>query len=322
MSRQTVPDTEPHPYSAEPRSAPETRQLRLSGARLGNSLTVRRALPQARRRMVGTWCLLDHFGPMDVCAGRGMDVGPHPHMGLQTVTWLFKGELLHRNSLGYQQIIRPGQLNIMTAGQGIAHSEETPAGHSGCLHGVQMWIALPRSCRHGSADFEHLDSVPSLRIDDAMATVLVGSLCDGTASAASVHSPLLAADIRLPAEGAATLPLDPGFEHALLPVYGDTLLHDGIWLREEQFWDLGMGADRIALSSPRGSRLLLVGGEPFDEKLQLWWNFVAADREEIVRARADWEAGRRFGKVSNYRGERLPAPPLAELPGAGSSAKR
>ena len=164
-------------------------------------LPVIRTLPNRQRRMVGAWCFLDAYGPHDLAASPGMRIGPHPHTGLQTVTWLLAGEILHRDSLGSVQEIRPGQLNLMTAGRGIAHSEETPARHSGVLHGVQLWVALPDADRDGPPAFDHHAALPVVADGGLSATVLMGSLA-GATSPARCHTPLVGAEITLTAERA------------------------------------------------------------------------------------------------------------------------
>src|SRR5436305_7243267 len=192
-------------------------------------LPVVRSLPRARRRTVGAWCFVDHFGPADV-AEASMKAGPHPHVGLHTVTWVLEGEVLHRDSLGSEQLIRPGQLNLMSAGRGVAHAEETPAGTAGYLHGLQLWVAQPDATRHGPAAFEHHASLPEADLGDLVARILVGELA-GARSPARADTPLLGADVAVGAP--ATLPLDPAFEHALLVVDGP-LAVDGA--------DIGPGA--------------------------------------------------------------------------------
>ena len=179
--------------------------------------TVRRALPRRGRRTVGAWCFVDHMGPASVTAESGLDVGPHPHCGLQTVTWLVEGEALHRDSLGSEQLIAPGQLNLMTAGHGVAHSEEATGAYAGALEGVQLWVALPEATRHGPARFEHVAGPPRAELRAGAATVLVGSLL-GATSPASVDSALVGADLEL--AGPCEVGLDPGFEHAVVALRG------------------------------------------------------------------------------------------------------
>lgn len=275
---------------------------------LGRYTTVRRLLPQRKRRMIGAWCFADHFGPDDVRGRPGMQIPPHPHTGLQTVTWLVAGEILHRDSLGSVQTIRPGQLNLMTAGHGIAHSEQTPTDHPPDMHGLQLWIALPESARHGEARFAHHPAMPTLRRDDATVTVVVGEF-DATRSPAQVHTPLLGAEIFLPSAGQARLPLTREFEYGLLVMSGATTVA-GVTLTPGSLLYLGLGRAEVTIRSEAETRLFLLGGEPFDEALVMWWNFVGRSHEEIVAARTDWMSGRRFGTVTGGVGEPLPAPTM------------
>ena len=263
---------------------------------------------------MGAWCFVDHFGPADV-PEVSMRVGPHPHIGLHTVTWVLEGEVLHRDSLGSDQLIKPGQLNLMTAGRGVAHAEETPSGATGTLHGLQLWVAQPEANRAGAPAFEHHSALPEAEVGGVVATVLVGELA-GSRSPARADSPLVGAD--LAATGAATLPLDPAFEHALVVVDGPVSLH-GSPVPAGGFAYLGSGRDEIDLAPGAGTgraRALLVGGVPFDEPILMWWNFVARSREEMVQARQDWEAGtERFGAVDSGLGRIAAPPPLWDRPG-------
>jgi redox-sensitive bicupin YhaK (pirin superfamily) len=279
---------------------------------IGRYTMVRRLLPHRQRRMVGAWCFLDHFGPDAVAAGPGMRVPPHPHIGLQTVTWLVDGEILHRDSLGNRQAIRPGQLNLMTAGHGIAHSEESPYPRPPALHGLQLWIALPLA--GAAAGFAHHTTLPVVREAGATATVVVGSL-GGAVSPALVHTPLLGVDAAL--TGPARLPLEPGFEHAVVVLSGRVRV-GGAVLEPGALLYLGRDRPDLLLEPETATaRVFLLGGEPFEERLVMWWNFVGRSHEEIVRAREDWEAsrdgwaaGRRFGPVPGYDGDALAAPAM------------
>jgi redox-sensitive bicupin YhaK (pirin superfamily) len=275
---------------------------------LGRYTTVRRLLPQRPRRMVGAWCFVDVFGPDDVADRPGMQIGPHPHTGLQTVTWLVQGEVLHRDSLGSLQSIRPGQLNLMTSGNGIAHSEESPPDHPPVMQGVQLWIALPDGARHGEARFEHHPSLPRAEIGGLTATVVVGAL-GGATSPARVHSPLVGAELLTDSRTRAAIALDPGFEYAALALDGAARVN-GEPLAPGALLYLGEARDSLAVETDGPARLFLIGGEPFEDPLVMWWNFVARSDEEIRRAREDWMAERRFGEVRGYAGDRLPAPAL------------
>ena len=271
-------------------------------------MTVRRSLPKARRRTVGAWCFVDHFGPLAVEPDGGMDVGPHPHTGLSTVTYLLDGEVLHRDSLGTEQVIRPGQLNLMTAGDGVSHAEEPTGSYRGTMHGVQLWVAQPAGTRAGAAAFEHHTSLPQVALAGADATVLVGDL-DGARSGARADTPLLGAALDV-GRGGTVVPLTAAYEHLLVVLDGTVLLEDGRPVEVGRSAYLGLGRDELALSAPDGARVLLLGGEPVPEPVVMWWNFVGRSREEVAQARASWEAGDdRFGRVGSTR-DRIPAPPL------------
>jgi redox-sensitive bicupin YhaK (pirin superfamily) len=261
------------------------------------TLTVRRLLPRRRRRMVGTWCFVDHFGPTSVDEDGGVDIGPHPHTGLHTVTYLLDGQVLHRDSLGSEQVIRPGQLNLMTAGHGVSHAEEPTGHYRGTLHGVQLWVAQPEVTRAGEPAFAHHDALPQVEVDGAVVTVLVGELA-GTASSVRRDVPLVGLEVDLRA-GAAVLPLAPAFEHVLVVLDG-VLVVDDRPVGRGQSGHLGVGRDEITLLAPDGARALLLGGEPFEEPLLMWWNFVARTREEITQAAREWaDQDERFGRVAS-----------------------
>jgi len=288
-------------------------------------MTVRRTLPHKQIRTVGAWCFLDDYGPDDLTRRPAMDVPPHPHCGLQTVTWLVRGEVLHHDSLGSTATIRPGQLNLMTAGHGIAHSEQSvlPAagGREGTvLHGAQLWVALPETARHQEPHFEHHGDLPCARVDGAEVTVLMGSLA-GLRSPAATYSPIVGAQVSLEPGGRASLDLQPGHEHAVLVLQGAGRMA-GTTIEPGVLGYLAPGRNRLALvAGPDGALLLLLGGEPFTEELLMWWNFVARTHEEIVQAREDWESrSLRFGVVDGYPGPALPAPalPTARLTARGS----
>jgi quercetin 2,3-dioxygenase len=258
--------------------------------------------------MIGAWCFVDQFGPDDVAGRPGMQVPPHPHTGLQTVSWLVQGEILHRDSLGSLQTIRPGQLNLMTSGRGIAHSEESPVPHPPVMQGLQLWVALPDDARHGEPRFEHHPTMPTVEADGLTTTVVVGSIGDAV-SPAVVHSPLVGAELQVAAGARATIPLEPGFEYGVLAIDGVAEV-GGARLGPGSLLYLGDGLTTLAVAAGEPSRLFLLGGEPFEDPLVMWWNFVARSDEEIRAAREDWMAGRRFGEVHGYAGDALPAPAL------------
>ena len=289
---------------------PEKNDLELTAAknaRVGD-MVVRRMLPLRLRRSVGAWCFIDHYGPMSVDGVTGMQVPPHPHIGLQTVTWLLAGNVLHRDSLGSEQLIRPGQLNLMTSGRGIAHAEESPAVHDPTLHGVQLWVALPDASRHADPAFEHYGELPATWLGGFGITVLIGELA-GASSPAITFSPIVGAELTAAGRAASgILPLRPDFEHVVFVAAGQAGV-DGVRLQPGQLLYLPTGHDATAIAAPAGSTLILLGGVPLGEQLLMWWNFVARTPEEIAAATAAWRAGE-FGAVGGYQGDPLPAPPL------------
>jgi quercetin 2,3-dioxygenase len=286
--------------------------LELTGAREAHvgEITVRRLLPLRLRRSVGAWCFVDHYGPMSVDGAAGMLVPPHPHIGLQTVTWLVSGDVLHTDSLGSEQLIRPGQLNLMTAGRGIAHAEVSPAEHDPTLHGVQLWVALPDQSRQVEPEFAHHPELPAVGLGGFDATVFIGSL-GGTRSPARVFSQIVGAELAAGRDARCALPLLPGHEHVIFVVLGAAEVA-GTALRPGTLLYLGTGREHVEIAAPEGSRLILLGGEPLGERLLMWWNFVARTPEEMAAALADWRDGR-FGTVAGYDGDPMPAPPLARL---------
>ena len=274
------------PWIIEPRDVP------LGGVR---AMSVRRTLPQRARSFVGAWCFLDHYGPDDVSATGGMDVAAHPHTGLQTVSWLFSGEIEHRDSAGHHAFVRPGELNLMTAGRGISHSERsTPA--TTVLHGAQLWVALPADAAATAPDFAHYEP-PVRRGLGWAAQVFLGELL-GERSPVPVFSPLVGAEIRL--EPGALLPLRvrAEFEHAVLVDAGALTLARGggaearsIGIAPAELGFAPLGTETLCLTAgPEGARVLLIGGEPLGEDLIMWWNFMGRDHAEIAAARADWQA--------------------------------
>ncbi|MEJ8294066.1 pirin family protein [Delftia tsuruhatensis] len=293
------------PPNSQPQHLP-TRTADVGG------IPIQRAIPQRALRKVGAWCFLDHAGPADP-APPGMQVGPHPHIGLQTFTWMIRGEVLHRDSLGNTQIIRPGQVNLMTAGHGIAHSEESQTPSH--IHAAQLWIALPESHRNGPPRFQHYPELPRTTVGDFTATVLAGEAL-GLTSPAEVHTPLMSVDLHADsarsANAVATLPLRADFEHAVLSLEGSVSVN-GQALPVEELLYLPLGTPSVAIEAAPGSRLLVIGGEPMDEAILLWWNFVARTGEEIAEARAQWEAETRQPATAARRFGPPLASPLAPL---------
>ena len=275
---------------------------------LGESTRVRRLLPNLGRRMIGAWCFVDHYGPDDIAHESGMQVPPHPHTGLQTVSWLHDGEVFHRDSVGSQQLIRPRELGIMTAGRGIAHSEESPRHHGSYLHGAQLWVALPAASRHTAPHFEHHPTLPVVTTRGSETTVILGEL-DGAVSGGITYSPLLGADVSLASGSETLLPLERDFEYAALVMSGGIEV-DGVDLVPGSLLYLGCGRRELRMRAHSAAELMLLGGEPFAEKIIMWWNFIGRSHDEIDQVRADWNAEQRFGSVHGYEGERLLAPAL------------
>lgn len=288
------------------------REVPLGGPR---AMTVRRALPGKNRRMVGAWCFADVYGPTDVEARGGMQVPPHPHIGLQTVSWLVHGHVRHQDGLGSDRLVRPGQLNLMTAGHGIAHSERTPIQAPGLLHGAQLWVALPEADREGAPRFEHHADLPVWQEPGARVTVIAGEV-QGRRSPARVHTPLMGVEVVLSAGARFDLALDPAFEHGVLAL--DAPVHAlGHRVEAGSLLYAGPGRTGIGLGADQDAHLLVIGGEPFAEDLVMWWNFVGRDHDEIVAARTAWEGDRegvgaapRFAPVTGDEGPPLPAPAL------------
>ncbi|MCC7182338.1 MAG: pirin family protein [Rhodocyclaceae bacterium] len=273
------------------------------------SIVLRRALPSRTLRTVGAWCFLDHAGPAQFAPGQGMHVGPHPHIGLQTFTWMIEGELLHRDSLGREQLIRAGQINLMTAGRGIVHSEDQVS-DGGPLHAAQMWIALPDAERDRAPAFEHHPQPPVVERDGITITVLVGEAL-GQRSPAQVFTPMIGLDLAARGAARTSLPLEAGHEHAALVLRGSATIA-GEPLQPGALLDLGRGRDSVAIGLAANSQLLLLGGAPFGPPPLLWWNFVARTQGELEQALADWNGGAaRFGAVPGATSPRLIAPAIA-----------
>lgn len=288
------------------------RDVPLGGPR---AMTVRRTLPQRARSLIGAWCFADHYGPDDVARSGGMEVAPHPHTGLQTVSWLFSGEIEHRDSIGNHAYVRPGELNLMTGGHGISHSEVSTE-RTTVLHGVQLWVALPGEHRDAERDFQHHVPEP-VRTDGAEIRVFLGTLA-GTSSPVRTFTPLLGAEITLAPRATLTLAVDPGFEHGVLVDQGRVRVADTS-LNAAELGYVPTGADTLTLvnESELTARTILLGGTPFEEEIVMWWNFIGRSHEDIVRAREDWMkelGGPRFGDVPGYDGSPLPAPELPSVP--------
>jgi redox-sensitive bicupin YhaK (pirin superfamily) len=263
-------------------------------------LTIRRALPARGRRLIGPWCFLDRYGPLSFTDEKAMDVPPHPHIGLQTVSWLLEGEVVHHDSIGGEGIVRPGGVNVMTSGRGIAHAEETPARNIGRLNGLQLWVALPDAHRNDAPSFEHVDEVPRLELRGGIAQVFMEH----------GHTDIIGIDAAVHRGETLTLDARADREHGIFVMEGDADF-EGQPLTRNTLYYLGTDRTELALRSGSGARVLVVGGVPFTEPVLMWWNFVARNPAEIAEARRAWEAGE-FGDVP-YDGPRLHAPPLAHI---------
>jgi len=306
MSERLSSDSRATRCQQSPHSGPEIRIIPGRKASLGPTVSLHRLLPRRALRMVGPWCFLDHIGPFAVAPDHGLDVAPHPHIGLHTVTWLLEGEILHRDSLGNTQRIRPGQLNLMTAGRGISHSEESPSDAPGRLHGIQLWLAQPEQDRHGAPDFQHLPELPEQAVGDGRLKLFLGRW-NGLNAGARLETAVTAAELSVGASGRLDIPLDPAFEYALTPLDAAAEV-ESVPLAPGSLADLGIGRQRVDITAGAGERLLLIGGAPFQETILMWWNFVARDPEEIAQARDDWMRGEHFGQVADYPGKPLDAP--------------
>lgn len=317
--------------STGPTGSPEVltpREVPLGGPR---AMRVRRTLPQRQRSLIGAWCFVDHYGPDRVADSGGMSVAPHPHTGLQTVSWLFTGEITHRDSAGHHAQVRPGEVNLMTGGRGISHSEVSTA-DTEVLHGAQLWVALPDHARDTAPAFEHY-APPAVGGAGWEARVFLGSLL-GSTSPVATFTPLLGAEVLLQPDASLAVDLDPTFEHGVLVDSGDvTAATDagGAHAGQGDLLYLPPGpGQRVLRAGAEGARILLLGGPPFGESIVMWWNFVGRSHEEIVEYRAAWQAqisdadGRvvrdgqevadgRFGIVA---GDHLPPIPAPELPNA------
>ena len=287
----------------------EPRDVPLGGLR---AMTVRRTLPSRERSLIGAWCFLDHYGPDDLAVSEPMVVPPHPHTGLSTVSWLFSGEVDHNDSGGNRARVRPGELNLMTAGRGISHSEYSTS-QTHLLHGCQLWLALPDAARDIGPRFDSYVPVP-VAGDGSEVRVFLGALA-GSRSPVETHTPLLGAEVRLDAGASLTVDVYPDFEHGVLVDAGAVEIQ-GKRLAAHQLGYLAPGATTITLKATADTRLILLGGTPFGEQIVMWWNFIGRTHEEIVEYRADWEAlletgiSQRFSLPTDDPLDALHAPPM------------
>lgn len=275
------------------------RDVPLGGPR---AMNVRRTLPQRKRSLIGAWCFADHYGPDDVSRTGGMDVAPHPHTGLQTVSWLFEGSIAHIDSGGNSGTVLPGEVNLMTAGAGICHSETSTKDVS-TLHGVQLWVALPESARTTAPRaFEHY-TPPVTDLDGGSAVVFLGDLA-GCHSPVETFTPLLGAELRIDPHAEITVEVQESFEHGLLVDAGNITL-EGVSIPRAGIGYTGVGAHTLHIrnDSDDPARAILLGGEPFAEDIVIWWNFVGRSSEEIAEYRKQWQQRtERFGQVEGYVG--------------------
>ena len=296
----------------------EPRRIKLTTR---SGVEVNRTLPHAKLKMIGAWCFVDHFGPTKQT--NAMVVAAHPHVGLQTVTWLIEGEVEHRDSIGSIQKIKPGQLNVMTAGHGIVHSElsirESTDGVIANLHAVQLWVALPAAASGVAPEFEHQADLPKLQLAEGVtATVLAGDF-GGLRAATKTFSPLLGVELRIKAGHSVEIDLNQGFEHGFLLAEGQIAINGAnLPVSGLEFIEIGAKTAKIKAFG-QDSVVLLLGGKPFGEKILMWWNFIGRSHQDIVEARNQWNdhrnqgAGARFGQFEDNIGGWIPAPELPSV---------
>lgn len=272
-------------------------------------IDIRRTLPHRYLRTIGAWCFVDHYGPTPQIDA--MSVAAHPHVGLQTASWLFNGEIEHRDSLGKIQVIHPGQLNLMTAGFGIAHSELSLDSINE-MHGVQLWIVLPESERNRTPSFDHYQDLPTFSEGGLTAKLFVGDFMEHH-SPAKVFTQLVGVEIDIEAGSTVSIPLNQSFEYGLLLVLGDVVVNE----TEVPLTNLHytpVGTNSLHVTSTTGAKFILLGGEPFPEEIVMWWNFIGRSHEEIVQMRADWnDEKERFPAFEDQIHGRIPAPELPNL---------
>ena len=287
----------------------EPRDVPLGGLR---AMNVRRTLPSRARSLIGAWCFLDHYGPDDLAVSEPMVVPPHPHTGLSTVSWLFSGEVNHNDSGGHRARVRPGELNLMTAGRGISHSEYSTE-QTTLLHGCQLWLALPDSARETAPRFEAYVP-PPVSEEGWEARVFLGTLA-GSRSPVETSTPLLGAEVVLRAGTSVTFDVYPDFEHGVLVDTGAVVI-DGEALGAHQLGYRAPGVTTLTLTATTDARLILLGGTPFGEEIVMWWNFIGRTHEDIVEYRTEWEAllesgiSERFSLPQGDPMDALHAPPM------------
>jgi redox-sensitive bicupin YhaK (pirin superfamily) len=290
-----LPDLDPVPGNSYSCDAIE--QVIVPRARDLGGFEVRRALPSASKQMVGPFIFFDQMGPSEFLLGAGLDVRPHPHIGLATVTYLFDGEILHRDSLGMVQPIRPGAVNLMTAGRGIAHSERTPPelrGGGTRLFGIQTWLALPAAQEEGEPGFLHVEreELPVIDGEGKRVRLILGSAYGETSAVPVPHETVYAEAVLAPG---AVLPFDADYEERAIYVVSGEIDIAGDTFGAGKLLVLRPG-DRVSVLALSNARLMLIGGQPMDGPRHIWWNFVSSRKERIDSAKADWKAGK-FGRV-------------------------
>ncbi len=295
------------------------REIQIIKARTSDvgGIPVARLLPSRKRRLIGAWCFLDHAGPSQFANDeQSLHVGPHPHTCLQTFTWMIDGDLIHRDSLGYEQRIRPGQVNLMTAGKGISHTEDSPPGEK-VLHAAQLWIALPYEHRNTAPRFDHYPELPQFECGQLHCTLLVGQH-SGHEAPTLTFSPLLGMDLVWTGAGTdtdtgantQTIELRPDFEYGIVALEGAMHI-DGELLETDELAYLGIKRNSVEVQTSGTGRALLIGGEPLDEGIIIWWNFVGHSRDDVEQAQIDWQQqSERFGTVVNAKGKRLEPPAI------------
>ena len=272
-------------------------------------IDIRRTLPHRYLRTIGAWCFVDHYGPTS--QEDAMSVAAHPHVGLQTASWLFRGEIEHRDSIGNIQVIHPGQLNLMSAGSGIAHSELSLDSDNE-MHGVQLWIALPESARNGFPSFNHYQNLPNFSENGLTAKLFVGDFM-GHHSPALVFTELVGVEIDIAAGVTISIPLNQNFEYGILLVLGDLRVNESE-IPVTNLHYMPIGQDSVEVTSRASAKLILLGGAPFQEEIVMWWNFIGRSHDEIVQMRADWNnKSERFPAFEDRIHGRIPAPELPNV---------
>lgn len=296
------------PIPGDRQSCDAIEQVIVPRARDLGGFEVRRALPSAQRQMIGPFIFFDQMGPAQFLSGQGIDVRPHPHIGLATVTYLFQGEMMHRDSLGSSLAIRPGEVNLMTAGRGIVHSERTGpemrvSGQE--MFGIQAWMALPKSHEESAPAFAHHDvsALPRLEGEGKRVRIITGSLYGETSPAAFPHACFYAEAVLAPG---AVLPLDPDYDERAVYLASGRVDIAGQTFEGGQLLVFKPG-DRISILAETNARLMLLGGEPMDGPRHIWWNFVSSSQERIDSAKEDWRQGR-FAIVPGDETEFIPLP--------------